>query len=451
MSQKTASEEKETAEEILRYYSRKDIREAMLTTAENREIGVRFGDGGFGKRPDILSYPRDVLEFAKQGVMSFHCSEERWSNPLQLSTNMSRSQIENLRIGWDLIIDVDCDVFEFSKICADLVVKAIKYHNIESVSVKFSGNHGFHIAIPFEAFPRKVVDKETKNLFPEGANAIANYLKEMIRKRLYDELRHRYSPEKIAELSGKETKEITNVMENARLFENPYAVLSIDIVLISNRHLFRMPYSINEKSGLASIPTNPDEILKFDRGTAEIGKVKISDFKFLNVDKIRENEANELFIQAFDFNSRNEISEVNTRSLHIGGKKEKKKFEIGEAINEEFFPPCIKLGLQGLEDGKKRFLFVLLNFLTSAGWKYEEIGKCVSEWNKKNSPPLRDNYVTGQLRYHKNSGKKILPPNCRSYYEDLRICYPDAVCAKIKNPVNYAVLKSKSGKKLKKT
>ena len=66
---------------ILRHYKREDIQKEMILHAEDKEIGTRFANGGFGKRPDILSYPRDILELAKQGATSFHSSEEIWKNP----------------------------------------------------------------------------------------------------------------------------------------------------------------------------------------------------------------------------------------------------------------------------------------------------------------------------------------------------------------------------------
>ena len=61
-----------------------------------------------------------------------------------------------LRKGWDLVIDIDCPYWPYSKIIADLVVKALRHHHISAISAKFSGNKGFHIGVPFEAFPQKI-------------------------------------------------------------------------------------------------------------------------------------------------------------------------------------------------------------------------------------------------------------------------------------------------------
>ncbi|MFA6889301.1 MAG: hypothetical protein WC254_07440, partial [Candidatus Woesearchaeota archaeon] len=169
---------------ILKHYKRRDIQEAMITAAQDREVAVRFGEKGFGKRPDILAYPNDILEFAKNGATSFHISEERWHNVMQLNTGMKKQEINDLRKGWDLVIDIDCKLWNYSRRIAHLVVQELKAHGIQSVTVKFSGNKGFHIAVPFEAFPKEVQGEPIHLLFPEGVRRIAEYLVERIKPQL---------------------------------------------------------------------------------------------------------------------------------------------------------------------------------------------------------------------------------------------------------------------------
>ena len=93
-----------------------------------------------------------------------------------------------------------------------------------------------------------------------------------------------------------------------------------------------------------------------------------------------------------------------------------------------------------MDDGKKRFMFMLVNFLNSVGWSHDQIEKEMHEWNKRNKEQLRETLIVGQLRYNKQVKKKILPPNCANgmYYKDMHICFPDGLCEKIKNPVNYS-------------
>ena len=98
----------------LSHYKRADIQEEIIANARDREIAIKFNDS-FGKRPDVLRNNSDILELAKQGATSFHASEELWRSPLQLDPMMKRIDVENLRIGWDLVLDIDCKFLDYSK------------------------------------------------------------------------------------------------------------------------------------------------------------------------------------------------------------------------------------------------------------------------------------------------------------------------------------------------
>ena len=252
----------------LSHYKRRDIQEEMILAAKNREVAVRFNDR-FGSRPDVLNNPADILELAKQKATSFHVSEEIWSNPLQLSPNMKKNDINSLRVGWDLVLDIDCSFFEYSRIAADLVIKALRFNDVNSISCKFSGNKGFHIGIPFEAFPKTIGNKKTSSMFPDAARKVAFYITELIKRQLGKkimELEGDFS--KVAEKTKVDSKKIIYYEKNefndriAALNAEPF--LNIDTILISSRHLFRMAYSLHEKSGLVSVPLDPEPELTQD-------------------------------------------------------------------------------------------------------------------------------------------------------------------------------------------
>ena len=322
-----------------------------------------------------------------------------------------------------------------------MVIKALKFNDVKAISCKFSGNKGFHIGVPFEAFPERIGNQETKNLFPDAARRIAFYIKELIKKPLGEKIMHyeKNNFSNIIEKTKENTNKITYYEKNkfgdniAKLNAEPF--LNIDTILISSRHLFRMPYSLHEKSGLASVPLNPAEVLDFEKEYANPKNVKVSEFRFLDREKVAKGDARKLLMQAFDFSAKRE-EEMNAET--------KRDYEIKDAMPENFFPPCIKLISRGLADGRKRALFILINFLTSLGWGYDDIEKYLHEWNKKNAEPLRENYLVGQLRYHKSQKKKILPANCNNlmYYVNIGVCRPDNLCSKIKNPVSYSIRKS---------
>jgi DNA primase large subunit len=166
-------------------------------------------------------------------------------------------------------------------------------------------------------------------------------------------------------------------------------------------------------------------------------KIKIKDF----MPKSKENESANLIREALDWAKHNQISSGTPSKEVLRGRYADFKPIKLEIIKEEDFPPCVKNILNGLSDGKKRALFVLLNFFRSIGMEKEEIEKKINEWNKKNENPLKDGYVKAQLLWAYNN-RPILPPNCKEFYQGIGVCKPDELCSKIKNPVNYTVRKN---------
>ena len=488
---------------FLDYYKRKEIQEEILYNAKNREVIAKFRES-FSKRPDILKYTGDVLELAKQGATSFHASEELWKNPLQLSPDLKKHELDALRTGWDLLIDIDCPYWEYSKLIAKFVIDSLKEHKVKSISCKFSGNKGFHIGVPFEAFPKFVGGKETRLRFPDDVRVIAAYLAahmdiggrftseilsggidEVITKtgKSYSELVSRvcescetripaddkkfeficpkcgFRENADANVLMKKCKKCNFTMEKKELSKTPKcpkckgakfkikfnteSILSIDSILISSRHLYRMPYSLHESSGLVSLPSNPNKIMDFRKADAAPELVKASKYRFLEKENVPESDASLLFDEALTWNfartEKNNLRESLEKKRHS-----KNILTVESAIPEMFFPSCINLINRGLEVGKKRALFVLVNFYTSIGWGYEEIEKKLIEWNEKNKEPVRQNYLLGQLRYHKQMKKKALPPNCDNemYMKGINVCRPDNFCQRIKNPANYSIKKA---------
>ncbi len=481
----------------VRFYKRKDIQDAIIAHAKNKEIGFRYIDA-FGKRPDILTYPKEILELSLRGVTSFHASEELWENPLDLESSKSKKELDQLRSGWDLVLDIDCIDWEFSKLTTCLFIKALKENGVKDISCKFSGNKGFHIGVPFEAFPAHIAGQKTKDLFPIAAQKISQYLLDVITKRylikdnkiFFDE-KYVYTLDELNNKFGKREFIINSCssckkkihFENDAVFEficpkcekrekeqknfikcdkcgilmekienkkslcpcgsdeynsnfNPESILEIDTVLISSRHLYRMPYSLHEKSGLVSLPIDPEKVMEFQKEMAKPDGILMPMFTFLDRN-VSSESARQLLLQALDF-------DVKLEEEKEPLKKEYDELTLTSPIREEFFPPCMKLLLQGISDGKKRGVFILMNYLGKIGWNKEEIEAYLHSWNTKNDPePLREVYIKGQL--HSFKAGERLPPNCNNeaYYRGIGICKPDSFCPRIKNPVNYTILKWK--------
>ena len=188
-----------------------------------------------------------------------------------------------------------------------------------------------------------------------------------------------------------------------------------DLILVAPRHLFRMPYSLHEKSSLASIVLKKDELDKFKPNDADPLKVKTRNF-FPNNE---ENEGKRLLIDALSWKAERDKEEKETAEKKYEGKKYE-GIEL-KNVSEDSFPPAINKLLKGLEEGRKRGLFVLITFLRSLNFSPDYINKKIREWNEKNIPPLKEGYVRSQIEWHLKQERKILPPNYNNdnFYKDL--------------------------------
>ncbi|MEM5815971.1 MAG: hypothetical protein QXL14_02910 [Candidatus Aenigmatarchaeota archaeon] len=427
--------------QVWNWYSREAVRKALSQFAKNREVVSVFSDGSYGRRPDIINYEGDILEAVAEGTIAFHCSVERWENPMSLDVGMKKEDLDKLRIGWDLIIDLDVKDFEIAKVAASKFIEALKDHNIKNISIKFTGGKSFHIGIPFESFPSKVNGVPTSKLYPDLQQKIIEYLKFYVKDQLKEDLLSNWSINEISQRCGKPMNEI---VQNSEL--DPFKVIVVDV--FSSRHLFRMPYSLNENTLLVSLPIKIERLKIFEKDEASIKRAKIEE-TFLKV--VEKEDATMLLIEALDWSSKN----MNKYEEPVYKTVNTKKIEKGGKIPAEFFPPCIKKILDGLADGRKRAIFVLVTFLRNMNWSLEEIEKTIMEWNEKNKPPLRQNYLRTQLRWHFRQDRNLLPPNCenKNFYEDMGLKNECEECVKmgIKNPVNYPFKILKIKKKKKKT
>lgn len=399
------------------YYSRQDVQKAIFEFCKNREIVPRYFEG-FGKRPDSFEYKGDIFELVKKGATSFHCSEEIWQDPMKISTEMNEEQLNELRTGWDLLIDIDSKYLDYSKIMAELIIKMFKFHGLKNISIKFSGSKGFHLIVPWKAFPKEINNVQAKDKFPEWPRIIVKYLIQQTKKQLIEKVSGLERPSKYI-----------------KDFQAPKEVMP-DLILVSPRHLFRTPYSLHEKTALASVVIAPEKISEFDMKDADPMKAEIRDF----MPDVKEGEAKELLVQALDWYKENNPEEEEKRT-----RGDFKPIKLSN-LSEDNFPPCIKKILKGIGDGKKRALFALINLFRSVGMDRDELEKRIEDWNEKNKPPLKKGYIKSQLSWSFR-GKQIMPPNCKEFYQGIGVCDPDNFCRLTKNPVNYVVKKSFSSTK----
>ena len=408
------------------YYSRKDIQKALFQFSENREVVPRYFEG-FGKRPDAFQYQGDIFELVKKGATSFHCSEELWGDPLKISTDMNPKQLDDSRVGWDLLLDIDSKYLDYSKILAELIIKVLKFYNVKNFGIKFSGSKGFHILLPWKVFPKEINQIKVSEMFPEWPRILTKFIMEMCEKDLIKKITETMDEEKYGsvrkyikgdEKSGDFTKKVMP-----------------DLILVSPRHLFRMPYSLHEKTALASIVLKPEEIMDFQPKDADPLKAKIKNF----MPEAEEGEATELLREALDWHKNQHPEE---KQWKTSAKKyiDFKPVKLSE-LSEENIPPAIKKILQGMKDGRKRALFILINLFRSVGIEKDELEKRIYAWNERNEIPLKTGYIKSQLSWSYRN-KIILPPNYdKDYYKGIGIT-PAEEEIRYKNPANYVIKKT---------
>jgi len=497
------------------YYSRPDIRKAIFEFSKKRECVPRYFEG-FGKRPDSFQYDADILELAKKGATSFHCSEEIWRDALEISTELREEELKKLRIGWDLLIDIDCKWIEYSKKAANAIILALKKNGVEHIGIKFSGGKGFHIIVPFKAFPEEISGKKTRDMFPEWPRLICQYLKEESRAFLEKDL---YSSEDASVLgklkkgircercknmsqkdeiilfqcSGCKTK-MENLASNFKkkriircpncqkemleIEKNPiykcdtckidsrnypekfneafesidiFEVLGLDVILVSPRHLFRMPYSLHEKTSLSSAVINFEDLKNFELKDADPMRIVTKNF----LPDSKPGEATTLLINSIEFKPKEKektleeiknpkLNSPNSSSNQNLGEKKFKDIKITN-LTPDLYPPSITKILEGMKtDGRKRALFILLSFFKSLKLSDEQIEEQINTWNLKNSEPLKSGYVKSQLVWYSRQKEAKLPPNFdKVYYKEIGVNPTNEELA-AKNPVSWVIRKSLS-------
>ena len=347
-----------------------------------------------------------------------------------LNTKLSQKEMDEMRIGWDLVMDFDAIPLldmDATKIIVKRVLEFLKSYGVETTSLKFSGNRGFHLMIPWESFPKKMhFTEETRKMYPELAQKIIDF----IRFKIYDDLR-----DDLVKWKGSWSS-LAEMLEGHPEEMSPYLFVDIENRW-SSRHLFRLPYSINEKTGLVSVPLRLKDLKDFEKEDARPEKVR----GVIPYPEIPESIEMAELIEDVDYHFRTVKEEKK--------KEEKKTPMIRGRIPEASFPPCIKNIMKGLNDGRKRSLFILVNFLRKANWSWEEIEKRIHEWNSKNNPPLKDNYINTQIKWFSRQNRSLLPPNCdnQHFYVDIGICTPDNICKSVKNPASYLLRKVRRPKR----
>ena len=209
-------------ERVMSYYSRRDIQEAMYQYAKGRKISVlrnfspMFGGSTIRKPDDILP------------IMVFYSQEGKlWPS---IHGTISRYNSDG-RFLCDLVLEIDFKK-NFIK-CFDMtrpIVRILLAAGVE-FRVKYSGNASAHVIIPGEAFhERWRRGNKCYELYGKLFNFFKNYIK---------------GP---GMLDGS--------------FRRP-------------NHFLRMPYSLNENTGLVSVPIDVEDYDRFSWKHADPETVEV--------------------------------------------------------------------------------------------------------------------------------------------------------------------------------
>jgi hypothetical protein len=203
-----------------------------------------------------------------------------------------------------------------------------------------------------------------------------------------------------------------------------------DLILVSPRHLFRMPYSLHEKTSLASVGLKPEEIKNFQPKDANPLKIKPRNF----MPEAEEGEATDLLREALDWYKNQNPEEPQKKETEF------KPIKLSN-FSEANLPPSITKILQGVRDGRKRAVFILINLFRSIGMEKAELEKRVYAWNERNEIPLKTGYIKSQLSWSYRN-KIMPPPNYdKDYYKGIGII-PTEEEIRYKNPASYVIKKT---------
>lgn len=196
--------------QIISYYSREDVQQAMFHYAQGRKLCVlRTFHPMFGGSK--LRKPEDILP-----LMAFYSQDQKlWPS---IHGTVSRSGKDN-RMLFDLVLEVDFKKSRARSFSLSRPIFSLLRDLGVDFRMKFSGNASPHIIIPAEAFPeewRKI--SKCRNLYGKLLDFFRNQIK---------------SPKT---LDGS--------------FRNP-------------SHFLRMPYSLNENTGLVSLPMQYEDYERF--------------------------------------------------------------------------------------------------------------------------------------------------------------------------------------------
>ncbi len=235
-------------EDILIYYGQqdRDIAEAIFRYGQNRDTTLVLNAAtlsrGHGDGPGF-DFPEQIPQIARESLSdlqgrvprqypAFHGTVGKYANQGFFKRNREL-------IGMDMVFDIDIksDYRETFRHAAR-IIDFLDSHDVP-YQIKFSGNTSPHVILPCEAFPQSFPQNQFARLF--------------------------------------------------RMVEEKSGAQHIDSSFSSSSgHFLRLPYSLNERTGLVSCPITRDEFDTFEPGMAEWQNVEVNEEWFQLPEDVQE-------------------------------------------------------------------------------------------------------------------------------------------------------------------
>ena len=269
-----------------------------------------------------------------------------------------------------LYLDLDIDDIEhnFSKIKQDLALvlrrlKTVFYLSDKDIELYFSGSKGFHILVNHNIFgfePSRDINKQYKKVAVELKTYTVNK--------------------------------------------------TVDTKIYDNKRLFRVPNTINHKTGLYKVPVSYEKVKSmesYDELKAYASKPKIAKpciYKYNH----KAREAFDALIEKIDAE---EKAKINTKLAK-------------EFIQKRELLPCVQYILKnGCAKGQRNNTTVALaNSLFQVGKDFDEVLEIITYWNKeKNEDPLDQAEIRTTVMSAYNNAKQNRFYGC-TVFRDLDVC-----------------------------
>lgn len=194
----------------------------------------------------------------------------------------------------------------------------------------------------------------------------------------------------------------------------------IDTGIYDRRRLFRLPNSINSKSGRYKVPVSIDQL--YDLSREEILKWALEPHEETPQQQTRKRsiaaEGYEKIVMAGQELDARKNGKRRCRSHH-----KKMKLQEGERI--ELLPCTMRLLESGAQKGNRNHsCFALASSLFQAGYKIEEVYEAIEEWNDKCDVPLSDREMHVTVNSACSSYEHGMVVGCGKY-RDLDLCDPE--------------------------